>query len=54
MSEMNENYGKLTTFDGTNWYEFESDMMYNLMSKKLWKVVSEAKQQTASEKKERL
>jgi hypothetical protein len=43
MSEMNENNNKLTKFDGTNWYEFESDMMYFLMSKKLWKVVSEEK-----------
>jgi hypothetical protein len=44
MSELNENYHeKLTEFDGTNCYEFESDMMYHLMAYKLWAVVSNPK-----------
>jgi hypothetical protein len=30
---------EIKKFNGTNWYEFESDMMYYLMAKKLWPVV---------------
>ncbi len=29
----------LVKFDGTNWYEYESDMMYFLMAKALWNTV---------------
>ncbi len=31
---------KISKFNGSNWYEFESDMMYHLMAKELWAVVS--------------
>jgi hypothetical protein len=30
---------EIKKFNGANWYEFESDMMYYLMAKKLWQVV---------------
>ena len=38
---------EIKRFNGSNWYEFESDMMYHLMAKKLWSVVV-SKQQQAS------
>ena len=38
-----EENNKMDKFNGSNWYEFESDMMYHLMAKKLWAVVSKPK-----------
>lgn len=35
-----EEMNKIEKFNGSNWYEFESDMMYHLMAKKLWAVVT--------------
>ena len=38
-NKMKEIATAIKKFNGSNWYEFESDMMYYLMSKKLWLVV---------------
>jgi hypothetical protein len=40
---------EIKKFNGSNWYEFESDMMYHLMAKKLWSVVAKKEQQAAPE-----